>query len=112
MNRPNGPPRAVSGWWTGEVASLEVVDDRLTGVRLRDGVLVDRDVLVVSTRMVAQAAFLADLGLKPTEHPSGLGEHIKSRPHRPHRRARSVGCWQRDRPRRPGWHVCGRGRLG
>ena len=64
----------------GEVASLEVVDDRLTGVRLRDGVLVDRDVLVVSTRMVAQAAFLADLGLKPTEHPSGLGEHIKADP--------------------------------
>jgi thioredoxin reductase len=60
----------------GEVTSLEVVDDRLTGVRLRDGVVVDREALVVSTRMVARAGFLADLGLRPTEHPSGLGEHI------------------------------------
>jgi thioredoxin reductase len=64
----------------GEVASLEVIEHRLTGVRLRDGVLVDRDILVVSTRMVAQAGFLADLGLNPTEHPSGLGEHIKVDP--------------------------------
>ena len=64
----------------GEVASLEIIDDRLTGVRLRDGVLVDRDILVVSTRMVAQASFLADLGINPTEHPSGLGEHIKVDP--------------------------------
>lgn len=61
----------------GEVASLEIVDDFLTGVRMRDGALIDRDILVVSTRMVAQASFLADLGLKPTEHPSGLGEHIE-----------------------------------
>ena len=60
----------------GEVKSLEIVDDHLTGVQLRDGVVVARDVLVVSPRMVAQAGFLADLGLTPTEHPSGLGEHI------------------------------------
>lgn len=64
----------------GEVASLEVEDDRLTGVRLSDGVVVDREALVVSTRMVARAGFLADLGLKPTEHPSGLGEHINVDP--------------------------------
>ena len=64
----------------GEVASLEVINDELAGVRMRDGSVVDRDVLVVSTRMVAQASFLADLGLKPTEHPSGLGEHIKVDP--------------------------------
>ena len=60
----------------GEVASLEVVDDRLTGVRLSDNVVVDREALVVSSRMLARAGFLADLGLTPTEHPSGLGEHI------------------------------------
>jgi thioredoxin reductase len=62
----------------GEVASLEVVEDRLTGVRLRDGMLVDRQALVVSPRMVARAGFLADLGLRPTEHPSGLGQHIRT----------------------------------
>ena len=61
----------------GEVTTLEVVDDHLAGVRLRDGTLVGRDVLVVSTRMVARGDFLAELGLKPTEHPSGLGKHIK-----------------------------------
>ncbi len=61
----------------GEVESLEIRDDRLTGARLRDGTVIDRDALVVSTRMVARAEFLADIGLKPTEHPSGLGEHIE-----------------------------------
>jgi thioredoxin reductase len=60
----------------GEVTSLEVVEDRLTGVRLRDGTVFARDALVVSPRLVARASFLSDLGLGPTEHPSGLGEHI------------------------------------
>ncbi len=64
----------------GEVTSLEIVDDRLTGLGLHDGVLVDREALVVSTRMVARARFLTDLGLNPTEHPSGLGEHIEVDP--------------------------------
>ena len=61
----------------GRVTSIEVSDDQLTGVRMADDSLVDRDVLVVSTRMVARAAFLTDLGLTPKEHPSGLGEHIE-----------------------------------
>jgi thioredoxin reductase len=60
----------------GEVDSLVVADEQLTGVRLRDGTAVDREVLVVGTRMTARAGFLADLGLRATEHPSGLGEHL------------------------------------
>ncbi len=60
----------------GEVTSLEGADDRLTGVRLRDGSLVQRDAFVVSSRMIARADFLADVGLKPVEHPSGMGEHV------------------------------------
>jgi thioredoxin reductase len=64
----------------GEVASLEIVDDRLNRVRLRGGDVVDRDALVVSPRMVARAGFLAELGLNATEHPSGLGEHIEVDP--------------------------------
>ena len=64
----------------GEVASLEVVEDRLTGVRLFDGTVVERDALVVSPRMVARAGFLADLGLRPSQHSSGLGEHIPTDP--------------------------------
>jgi thioredoxin reductase len=60
----------------GEVASLEVVEDRLVGVRLADGTTVGLQALAVSPRMVARAGFLAALGLRPAEHPSGLGAHI------------------------------------
>jgi thioredoxin reductase len=60
----------------GEVESLEIVDDRLTGVRLRTGEVVARQVVAVASRMVARAGFLAALGLKPVPHPSGTGEHI------------------------------------
>ncbi|WP_231509685.1 NAD(P)/FAD-dependent oxidoreductase [Streptosporangium roseum] len=62
----------------GEVASLEIVEDRLVGVRLSNGTLVSRQALVVAPRMVARAGFLAELGLRPAEHPGGVGEHIPS----------------------------------
>jgi thioredoxin reductase len=62
----------------GEVASVEVVEDRLVGVRLRDGRVVGRDALAVSPRMTARAGFLAELGLRPVEHPAGVGEYIPS----------------------------------
>ncbi|GAB3479094.1 NAD(P)/FAD-dependent oxidoreductase [Amycolatopsis cihanbeyliensis] len=58
----------------GEVASLEVAGDRITGLRLGDGTVVDREVVTVAPRMVARAGFLAGLGLRPAEHP--MGEHI------------------------------------
>jgi thioredoxin reductase len=64
----------------GEVASLEVVEDRLVGVRLADGTLVEREVIAVATRMVARTGFLAPLGLHPAEHPRGVGEHIPGDP--------------------------------
>lgn len=60
----------------GHIASLEIVDDRLAGVRLADGKLVPRAAVVVAPRMVARADFLAPLGLHPVEHPSGAGTHI------------------------------------
>lgn len=60
----------------GEVASLEIVEDRLVGVRMRDGTVVKREALAVAPRMVARTGFLAALGLRPVEHPSGAGEHI------------------------------------
>ncbi|MFG1941893.1 NAD(P)/FAD-dependent oxidoreductase [Nonomuraea sp. NPDC048826] len=60
----------------GAVASLEIAEDRLAGVRLSDGALVGREVLAVASRMVARAGFLATLGLRTVEHPSGAGEHI------------------------------------
>jgi thioredoxin reductase len=63
----------------GEVASLEIVGDRLVGVRMGDGTLVRREVLAVSSRMAARAGFLAGLGLKPEEHPAA-GEYIPADP--------------------------------
>ncbi|KKJ94785.1 NAD(P)/FAD-dependent oxidoreductase [Micromonospora sp. HK10] len=60
----------------GEVASLAVVEDRLVGVRLSDGTLVHREALAVAARMVVRADFLAPLGLRAAEHPSGMGGHV------------------------------------
>jgi thioredoxin reductase len=60
----------------GAVAALETKEGRLSGVRLADGTVVDRQALSVAPRMVARADFLAGLGLRPGAHPSGMGEHI------------------------------------
>lgn len=64
----------------GEVTAVEVVDDRLAGVRLRDGRVIAREAVAVATRMVARAGFLADLGLAPVEHPNGVGELVAADP--------------------------------
>jgi len=65
---------------TGTVARLDVVDDRITGVRLADGTVVARSALVVAPRFVARSELLATLGLHPTEHPLGIGEFIAADP--------------------------------
>lgn len=62
----------------GKVVALEVVDDRLAGVRLADGTVVGRQALAVAPRMVARAGFLTELGLRPLEHEMGVGQHIPS----------------------------------
>ncbi|WP_446225925.1 NAD(P)/FAD-dependent oxidoreductase [Nocardia sp. IBHARD005] len=54
--------------------------DRLTGVQLADGTVIERDALVVAPRMNTRATFLTDLGLVPEPHPSGMGEHIPADP--------------------------------
>ncbi|GHJ14100.1 MULTISPECIES: NAD(P)/FAD-dependent oxidoreductase [unclassified Micromonospora] len=64
----------------GEVAAVEVVGDRLTGVRLGDGRTVSREVLTVAPRMVARAGFLATLGLRVAPHESGSGEYVPADP--------------------------------
>jgi thioredoxin reductase len=61
---------------TGEVACLEVAGDRLVGVRLTDGTVVERAAVAVQSRMVARTGFLGGLGLRPVPHPSGMGEHL------------------------------------
>ncbi|MFI0481327.1 NAD(P)/FAD-dependent oxidoreductase [Actinomadura sp. 9N215] len=62
----------------GEVASLVIAEDRIAGVRLADGTVVAREALAVAPRMTVRAAFLDGLGLRPVEHPAGVGEHIAS----------------------------------
>ncbi|GAA2880769.1 NAD(P)/FAD-dependent oxidoreductase [Pseudonocardia halophobica] len=64
----------------GPVESLDVVDDRLAGVCLADGRSVPREALALATRMVARAGFLGSLGLHAVEHPSGMGEHLRTDP--------------------------------
>jgi thioredoxin reductase len=64
----------------GEVSALVIADDRLAGVRLADGSVISRQAVAVGARMTARAGFLAELGLKPSEHPSGMGSHIPADP--------------------------------
>jgi thioredoxin reductase len=51
----------------GEVAGLEVQDDRLAGVRLRSGALIPRQAVVVAPRFEARAHMLRTLGLETTD---------------------------------------------
>ena len=62
----------------GEVESLEVTDDRLSGVRLRCGEVISVQALVVGPRVAARAEILVALGLEVTQHPLGLGDFIDS----------------------------------
>ncbi|MFG1998939.1 NAD(P)/FAD-dependent oxidoreductase [Spirillospora sp. NPDC048911] len=65
----------------GEVAGIEVRDDRLTGVRLSSGEVVPRQALVVSPRFVARAEVFASLGLEAVEMEMGghvVGTYIPS----------------------------------
>jgi thioredoxin reductase/SAM-dependent methyltransferase len=64
----------------GTVDSLEVVDDRLTGVRLSDGTVIARRAVAVTPRFVASSQVLATLGLRPVPHPLGMGEFIAADP--------------------------------
>lgn len=60
----------------GEVASMEVVDDRLVGVRMADGRVVPRDAVAVGPRLAARVGFLKALGVEPVPHPAG--EYVPS----------------------------------
>ncbi|APA97984.1 NAD(P)/FAD-dependent oxidoreductase [Nocardia seriolae] len=75
---------------TGAIDAVEVSDDRIAGVRLADGTTVAREILAAPSRTVARAGFLADLGLRPTEHPSGVGEYL---PADPVGRTETAGVW-------------------
>jgi thioredoxin reductase len=51
----------------GEVAALEVTDDRLTGVRLKSDVVIPLQALAVQPRFTARAELVSPLGLAPVE---------------------------------------------
>ena len=73
----------------GAVASVEITEDRIAGVRMGDGTVVGCEAVVVAPRMVARAD-LHDLGLHTDEHESGMGEHV---PCDPTGRADVSGVW-------------------
>jgi thioredoxin reductase len=60
----------------GKVAALEIVDDRMSGVRLVDGTVVARAALAVSSRLSVRVDYLAAIGLRPVAHPGGIGEYL------------------------------------
>jgi thioredoxin reductase len=64
----------------GQVDRVEGGRSGLEGLTLLDGRLVEAQTVVVAPRMVARAGFLADLGLTPVQHPSGVGEHVPADP--------------------------------
>jgi thioredoxin reductase/SAM-dependent methyltransferase len=64
----------------GTVDSLDVVDDRIAGVRMTDGTVIARQAVVVLPRFVASSQVLASLGLRPSAHPLDLGEFIAADP--------------------------------
>lgn len=60
----------------GRVVAVESADDAITGVRLDDDTVIERQALTVMPRFVARAGFLGDLGLASEPHPMGVGEYI------------------------------------
>lgn len=56
---------------------LADADSRLTGVELADGSRVDADAVLVVPRLHPRAEPFAELGLRPTTHPTGIGEVIE-----------------------------------
>lgn len=67
----------------GEVAGLEITDDRFTGVRLTSGRVVPCEALVVQARFTARSAVLESLGLTPVAQEMAgtvVGTYIPSDP--------------------------------
>jgi thioredoxin reductase/SAM-dependent methyltransferase len=59
---------------TEPVEAVEIVDDRLTGVRLAGGRVISLDAIAIGPRFVARSEFLASLGLEPM--PMEMNGHV------------------------------------
>jgi thioredoxin reductase len=57
-----------------EIESIESEGDAVTGVRLRDGRVVPREVLTVQSMLAPRIGALVELGLRPVDHP--MGQHV------------------------------------
>jgi thioredoxin reductase len=67
----------------GRVTSVQVTNDRLSGVALESGKVIARQALVVAPRFTARAAFLAGLGLEASEQEVNgvvIGSHVAADP--------------------------------
>lgn len=62
----------------GEVAGLDVEEDRLSGVRLASGRRVPVRALAVAPRFEARGTMLAGLGLTSVNHPMGVGSYVEA----------------------------------
>ncbi|GAB3118751.1 NAD(P)/FAD-dependent oxidoreductase [Streptomyces calidiresistens] len=67
----------------GRVTELLIRDDRLRGVVLEDGRVIDREAVVVAPRFTARSGLLADLGITPADQEMRghvIGSHITADP--------------------------------
>jgi thioredoxin reductase/SAM-dependent methyltransferase len=67
----------------GRVAELELKDDRLTGVRLDDGRVIDCDALTIAPRLTARSEVLTGLGVHTAEQEMNghvIGTHVPADP--------------------------------
>ncbi len=64
----DGPARRIATGADGHVAAVE----------LADGVVIDADAVVVTTRFRVRAQPFASLGLQPAAHPTGLGDFLET----------------------------------
>lgn len=60
----------------GEVESLEITDDQLTGVRMRTRTVIPYQALVVSPRLRARADLLSTVGIEVATHPMGIADYV------------------------------------
>lgn len=58
------------------IAAIESDGDAITGVRLRGGRVVPREVLTVQSTLTPRLGALAGLGLTAVEHPSGMASYV------------------------------------
>lgn len=68
-----------AGIVNGQVSRIVTGDDgHVTAVELADGERIGADAVVVGPRFRARAGSFLALGLRPTEHPSGLGDFLST----------------------------------